>query len=175
MIAAFRIKTRNKHCGMQWTRDAMQFPNFFIILPPPPPQIRYNPRMTTPESPLQKFQALLGEMLQTEKSDLDFGIYRIVGRRRGEMEDFITRTIPDAVDQAVADAQPYNAAVKEKEELERQIRRDVGNNAFTPDGELRPDFAEGEAGKKWHEVCARAKGAQLLTAPDVCNRLLQLG
>ena len=151
----------------------MQFPNFFIIPPPPPPQIRYNPRMTTPESPLQKFQALLGEMLQTEKSDLDFGIYRVIGRRRGEMEDFITRTIPDAVDQAVADAQPYNAAVKEKEELERQIRRDVGNNAFTPDGELRPDFAEGEAGKKWHEVCARAKGAQLLTAPDVCNRLLQ--
>ena len=54
--------------------------------------------MSTPESPLQKFQALLGEMLQTEKSDLDFGIYRIVGRRWGEMEDFITKTIPDAVD-----------------------------------------------------------------------------
>ena len=129
--------------------------------------------MSTPESPLQKFQALLGEMLQAEKSDLDFGIYRVIGHRRGDMEDFIIKTIPAAVDQAVADAQPYNAAVKEKEELERQIRRDVGNNAFTPDGELRPDFAEGEAGKKWHEVCARASGAQLLTAPDVYNRLLQ--
>ena len=129
--------------------------------------------MFTPESPLQKFQALLGEMLQTEKSDLDFGIYRVVGHRRGDMEDFITKTIPGAVNKAVADSQPHNATVQEKEEIERQIRRDIGENAFTPDGELRPEFAEGEAGKKWHEVCARASGAQLLTDQDVCNRLLQ--
>ena len=112
-------------------------------------------------------------MLQTEKSDLDFGIYRVVGRRRGDMEDFITKTIPGAVNKAVADAQPHNATVKEKEELEHQIRRDFGENAFTPDDKLRPQFADGELGKKWHEVCARASGAQLLTDQDVCNRLLQ--
>ena len=129
--------------------------------------------MSTPESPLQKFQALLGDMLQTEKSDLDFGIYRVVGRRLGDMEDFIAKTIPDAVNEAVADAQPHNAAVVEKQDLERQIRKDFGDNTFTPDGELRPKFAEGGLGEKWREVCARASGAQLLTAPDVYNRLLQ--
>ena len=128
--------------------------------------------MSTPESPLQKFQALLGEMLQTEKSDLDFGIYRVVGHRRGDMEDFITKTIPDAVKKAVADASPHNSALKEKEELERDIRTQH-NDPFTPDGELRPQFADGGLGKKWRDVCARASGAQLLTAPDVYNRLLQ--
>ena len=129
--------------------------------------------MFTPESPLQKFQALLGEMLQTEKSDLDFGIYRVVGHRRGDMEDFITKTIPGAVKKAVANAQPHNIAVKEKEELERKIRKDFGKDTFTPDGELRPKFADGELGDKWRDVCARASGVQLLTAPDVYNRLLQ--
>ena len=128
--------------------------------------------MSTPETPLQKFQALLGDMLQTEKSDLDFGIYRVIGHRRGDMEDFITKTIPDAVEKAVADAQPHNAAIVDKQELEDKIRRDF-EDAFTPDGELRSDFAKGGLGEKWREICARAKGAQLLTAPDVCNRLLQ--
>ena len=130
--------------------------------------------MTTPElSPLRKFQNLLGEMLQTEKSDLDFGIYRVVGQRRKEMDDFISQTIPNALKKAVDDAQPQNAALAEKEALEQKIRQDYGDNAFTPEGELKPEFAEGGLGKQWRAVRERAGGARPLAEEDVCNRLLQ--
>ena len=130
--------------------------------------------MTTPElSPLRKFQNLLGEMLQTEKSDLDFGIYRVVGQRRKEMDDFISQTIPNALKKAVDDAQPQNAALAEKEALEQKIRREVSDNAFTPEGELKPEFAGGDLGKQWRAVRERAGGARPLAEEDVCNRLLQ--
>jgi hypothetical protein len=49
---------------------------------------------------LKKFQELLGEIFQFESSDLDFGIYRILNYKRDEVEKFISRKLPQIIEDA---------------------------------------------------------------------------
>jgi len=41
----------------------------------------------------QRFTKLLREMFELEKSDLDFGIYRIMNIRKNEINNFIENTL----------------------------------------------------------------------------------
>ena len=136
-------------------------------------QTRYTSAMASSPSPLQNFQALLEEMLQTEKSDLHFGIYRVVSARGDDIRQFIQNTIPEAVQRFIQEAQPVNDAIAEKEALERDIRKDHGSKAFTSDGDLNPIFAEGELGDKWRKICRRVQDAKPLHEEEIYNRLLQ--
>lgn len=42
---------------------------------------------------LQRFTKLLRDMFELEKSDLDFGIYRIMNIRKNEINNFIENTL----------------------------------------------------------------------------------
>jgi len=50
-------------------------------------------------TPRETFQSLLREMFQIEAAaELDFGIYRILGQRRGEVEKFIDEELVASIE-----------------------------------------------------------------------------
>ena len=49
---------------------------------------------------ITKFQELLSKIFRFDSSDLDFGIYRIINYKRKWVDDFITKTIPNKVNEA---------------------------------------------------------------------------
>ncbi|MFN0141343.1 MAG: DNA methyltransferase [Pyrinomonadaceae bacterium] len=50
-----------------------------------------------PIDPKEELKALLRELFQLDKTDLDFGIYRIMNMRSKDVEDFIDNTLPAAL------------------------------------------------------------------------------
>ena len=52
-----------------------------------------------PEPPLARLQALLRELFQYDYADLDFGIYRLLRLKRGEVEAFLTEQLPRRVEE----------------------------------------------------------------------------
>ena len=49
---------------------------------------------------LMKLQGLFRELFQLDMADLDFGLYRLFNIKRQEIEDFLTKQLPDEVDEA---------------------------------------------------------------------------
>ena len=52
---------------------------------------------------LRRFQKLLRELFQFERSDLDFGIYRILNFKRDAVNSFIETELPDLIDSELKD------------------------------------------------------------------------
>jgi len=103
---------------------------------------------------LEKFQELLRDIFQFESSDLDFGIYRILNYKRDEVEKFINQKLPQIIEDAF---QKHKKNLSEDihqqyERVRREIIRTLGNNAFTPTGELNPDYAKFPIGKRYLEI-----------------------
>ena len=55
-----------------------------------------NSSVTTTEN-RTKFQGLLRELFQFDCADLDFGIYRIMNRKREAVEQFISEQLPATI------------------------------------------------------------------------------
>jgi len=76
---------------------------------------------------LDKLKRLLAELFQMDQADLDFGIYRIMNARRGEITRFLDQDLLPQVREAF---QHYRSADKSvlQEELEKtiQVIRDAG-------------------------------------------------
>jgi adenine-specific DNA-methyltransferase len=86
----------------------------------------------------KKLQSLLRELFQFNYADLDFGIYRILNEKRGEIERFIEHDLLDAVEQGLAH---FQAA--ERKELEAQLaekRAMLGETALDETGVVREAF-----------------------------------
>jgi adenine-specific DNA-methyltransferase len=103
---------------------------------------------------LKKFQELLGDVFQFESSDLDFGIYRILNYKRDEVEKFISQKLPQIIEDAF---QKHKKNLSEDiheeyERVRREIIRTLGNNAFTPTGELNPVFADTPLGQEYLRI-----------------------
>jgi adenine-specific DNA-methyltransferase len=103
---------------------------------------------------LKRFQELLGEIFQFESSDLDFGIYRILNYKRDEVEKFINQKLPQIIEDAF---QKHKKNLSEDiheeyERVRREIIRTLGNNAFTPTGELNPAFANTPIGQEYLRI-----------------------
>lgn len=103
---------------------------------------------------LKKFQELLGDVFQFESSDLDFGIYRILNYKRDEVEKFINQKLPQIIEDAF---QKHKKNLSEDihqqyERVRREIIRTLGNNAFTPTGELNPVFADTPLGQEYLRI-----------------------
>jgi len=101
-------------------------------------------------TPIDTFQALLRELFQFDCADLDFGIYRIMNYKRGVIEKFITKDLPQAVAEeldrgAVAEQSQAN---KELKELEQQIRG-IDAHAIDADGNLTDAIKKLDIGKKY--------------------------
>ena len=103
---------------------------------------------------LKKFQELLRDIFQFESSDLDFGIYRILNYKRDEVEKFINQKLPQIIEDAF---QKHKKNLSEDihqqyERVRREIIRTLGNNAFTPTGELNPVFADTPLGQEYLRI-----------------------
>lgn len=74
---------------------------------------------------LQRFTDLMRSMFELDKSDLDFGIYRIMNIRNAEIEKFLTEALPAKVQEALAPfAQQDKAEIrKQMDEIEKSARQ----------------------------------------------------
>ena len=73
---------------------------------------------------LDRFTKLLKEIFELDKSDLDFGIYRVMNLRKAQIETFLTDRLPQMVKETLA---PF--AQGSKEEICTQMTQIEGNVA----------------------------------------------
>lgn len=72
---------------------------------------------------LNRFVNLLKQIFELDKSDLDFGIYRVMNLRKAQIETFLIETLPKMVRDTLA---PFAKSSKEKiraqmTEIEEQV------------------------------------------------------
>ena len=70
---------------------------------------------------LDRFVGLLKEIFELDKSDLDFGIYRIINLRKARIEDFLEKRLPEEVRNILSafgrsDSEKLSARINEIEE-----------------------------------------------------------
>ncbi len=112
-------------------------------------------------NPRATFQTLLRELFQFDCADLDFGIYRIVNRKREVIERFITDDLPKAV--AV---QLDSGALADQAQAERalqEVRQRIGEtlgDAIDADGNLAEMYHNTPLGRDYLELKAKSVGGQ---------------
>ena len=60
---------------------------------------------------LERFVKLLKEIFELDKSDLDFGIYRVMNLRKAKIESFLSDRLPQMVQETLA---PFAQGSKEE-------------------------------------------------------------
>ncbi|MCG3147237.1 MAG: hypothetical protein PCFJNLEI_00675 [Verrucomicrobiae bacterium] len=90
-------------------------------------------------TPLQQLQELLRELFQFEFGDLDFGIYKLLHLKRGEVEKFLTVQLPETVKREFKKlaGDELTALEHEIQELAKRIR-EVDDEAILQNGDLNP-------------------------------------
>ena len=113
---------------------------------------------------IQKFQDLLKKLFQFEASDLDFGIYRILNYKRGEIEDFIQNKLKKIVEEAFAKHKDERLTNIEQrfEEVKQKVIQIFGQNALAPTGELKEEFKDTPLGKEFLSIKAQRDEAQAI-------------
>lgn len=111
--------------------------------------------MTNKQNPkFQELVAKLREIFQIDRPELDFGIYRILNARAGEINDYLQNRLAEKVQAALNsgnDAQREQVA-RELKEKEAQYQADGINPDTVPKvQELRQKLAQYSAGANEHE------------------------
>lgn len=111
--------------------------------------------MTNKQNPkFQELVAKLREIFQIDRPELDFGIYRILNARAGEINDYLQNRLAEKVQAALSsgnDAQREQVA-RELKEKEAQYQADGINPDTVPKvQELRQKLAQYSAGASEHE------------------------
>src|SRR5438552_14773118 len=101
----------------------------------------------SPPDALQRLQALLRDLFQYDYADLDFGIYRLLRLKRGEVEAFLTEQLPRRVDEVFKGAAGEVHAQLERElaELAVRVRQEIDAEALAPNGEIKAEYREQRA------------------------------
>lgn len=87
---------------------------------------------------LDRFTKLLKEIFELDKSDLDFGIYRVMNLRKAQIEQFLTERLPQMVQETLA---PIAQGSKEEIRAKmKQIEDSVSEMGMTVDA--LPDTAQ---------------------------------
>ena len=108
-----------------------------------------------------RLQDLLRQLFQFESGDLDFGIYRIMNHKRGEIRRFIEVGLPEAVERALSGG-VVAQQVALAEDLNRKrdrVRESLGEYAINEKGELRQGFEGTPVGIEYLEARSRAGSA----------------
>ncbi|MGB9754266.1 hypothetical protein [Roseiflexus castenholzii] len=115
--------------------------------------------MTTP---IEKFQSLLRELFQFDYADLDFGIYRIMNHKRQVIELFITKDLPQAIDEELS-----HGALAEQDQAQealqaarKKVLDALGEDALDANGDLSDRYRETKAGREYLEAQAKAAGSR---------------
>jgi adenine-specific DNA-methyltransferase len=111
--------------------------------------------MTTNQNP--KFQALvtkLREIFQIDRPELDFGIYRILNARAGEINDYLEKRLAEKVQASLSvgsDAQREQVARELKEKVSQYEADGIDPETVPKVKELRQRLAQYSAGVSEHE------------------------
>ena len=84
--------------------------------------------MTENQQARKKLQDELRKLFQFDVSDLDFGIYRILNRKKDQIEQFIEKDLLDAVNERLEKFQQQVAS--QVDEIKQQIIDSIGSNAL---------------------------------------------
>ena len=114
-------------------------------------------------TPRETFQSLLREMFQIEAAaELDFGIYRILGQKRGVVEKFINEQLIDAIS-----AELNSGALRQEAgiaaqiaDLAAQIRENIADDAIDAAGNLAASHHGTKLGRQYLALQQQAKGAR---------------
>src|SRR5712664_3271060 len=92
--------------------------------------------MTEATAELNRFRSLLRTLFEFDSSDLDFGIYRILKEKRGPIEDFLEKRLPQIVDEAFEEygKAEHEALARRLDELQLDIQRTLGPDAIDSEG-----------------------------------------
>ena len=120
-----------------------------------------------PEDYARKLQTLLRKLFQFESADLDFGIYRIMNRKRDVIEKFIEKDLIASVDTEFGriSATTKASAKKELDELKTAIDKTLGPSALLPSGDFNPQCVNTPIGadlaKQYKEKTAASAAASV--------------
>lgn len=116
-------------------------------------------------SALERLKNLFRELFQLDVADLDFGIYRLLHLKRKEVEAFLSKDLPAAVDREFKAAAGAEQATLEKDlkELTDRIRQDIGPDALQPNGEPAPTYANAKLAK---DYAAKRKQLEAVEATE---------
>ncbi len=145
-----------------------------------PFHVRWAPNRDAPGQPLPpsseqaKFQDLLRELFQFDCADLDFGIYRIMNRKRTVVDRYIDQELPSAIEKAVGEGAIATEAERARifEETRDQLIEFFGEDAVAPSGEL-VKYQETPLGQKyilWRERARHSESASDVRR-DIYNHL----
>jgi len=111
--------------------------------------------MTNKQNPkFQELVAKLREIFQIDRPELDFGIYRILNARAGEINDYLENRLAEKVQAALSSGNESQReqVVRELKEKEAQYQADGINPDTVPKVlELRQKLAQYSAGANEHE------------------------
>ena len=111
--------------------------------------------MTNKQNPkFQELVAKLREIFQIDRPDLDFGIYRILNARAGEINDYLQNRLAEKVQAALSagSAAQQEQVARELQEKEAQYQADGIDPGTVPKvRELREKLAHYRAGASEHE------------------------
>ena len=106
----------------------------------------------TPQ-PLKKLQRLFRDMFRSDRSDLNFGIYRIMNHRRDAVEEFIQETLPKSIRAELKkEYMRKEQASDVLREVARRVQDTLGPDAIGSDGQLAVEFRDTPLGSEYQEV-----------------------
>ena len=106
---------------------------------------------------LEKFQDLLKKLFQFDSSDLDFGIYRILNYKREQIRKFVENSIPEIVEKSFGKYKKkfLEDINTEFEKVKEKIIKNFGDNALTPNYDLKDEFKKTPLGEEYLETKKR--------------------
>lgn len=100
-----------------------------------------------------RLQKLLLKLFQFDTADLDFGIYRIMNHKRGEIERFINKDLIEAVDsqfEELSDA-GQDEIVKKIGAIKKDIIANFGEDAIDSSGEIIDKYKDTSKAKEYYK------------------------
>lgn len=114
-----------------------------------------------------ELKKLMRTLFEFDYADLDFGIYRIMNKKRSEIERFIEKDLIDAVNVELGQYSEFNQQTlkKEVEVIQAEIKEKLGNDALDANEKIKPviittPFAKEIAGR-YQVACEKLKEAEL--------------
>ena len=120
-------------------------------------------------TPLERFQSLLRELFQFEHADLDFGVYRVMNLRRGQMEKWLNEELPARTRAIITEGgTTADDDLTTRLEAVRVQLLDIDPGGIDEDGNIVNPALEGTAkGKEYLKLRAQYKRAPARTAANM--------
>ena len=119
--------------------------------------------MTEVTADLNRFRSLIRSLFEFDSSELDFGVYRILKEKRGVIDEFLNKRLPEIVDEAFDEYQSVGLEILSRrlEELQSDVRRTLGADSIDGRGDLRSEFHHVPVGVRYLGVQAELQESQL--------------